>query len=51
MQQAKYPGLSAEAADVKNAAAAVNPETLTLDQRDAIKSFFRMAADLLSKMK
>lgn len=50
MQQAKYPGLSAEAADVKSAAAAINPETLTLDQRDAVKSFFRKAADLLSKM-
>jgi len=50
MQQAKYPGLSAEAADVKSAAAAINPETLTLDQRDAVKSFFRKAADLLNKM-
>lgn len=50
MQQAKYPGLSAEAAEVKSAAAAINPETLTLDQRDAVKSFFRKAADLLSKM-
>lgn len=50
LQQAKYPGLSAEAADVKSTAAAINPETLTLDQRDAVKSFFGMAADLLSKM-
>jgi len=50
MQQAKYPGLSNEATDVKNAAAAINPETLTLDQRDVVKSFFRKAADLLNKM-
>ncbi len=50
MQQAKYPGLSPEAADVKSAASAINPETLTLDQRDAVKSFFRKAADLLNKM-
>jgi hypothetical protein len=50
MQQAKYPGLSAEATDVKSAAAAINPETLTLDQRDAVKSFFSKAADLLNKM-
>ena len=50
MQQAKYPGLGAEAADVKSAASAINPETLTLDQRDAVKSFFRKAADLLKKM-
>lgn len=50
MQLAKYPGLSNEATDVKNAAAAINPETLTLDQRDAVKSFFKKAADLLTKM-
>ena len=50
MQQAKYPGLSAEAADVKSAATAIKPEILTLDQRDAVKSFFRQAADLLSRM-
>jgi hypothetical protein len=50
MQQAKYPGLSAEATDVKSAASAINPETLMLNQRDAVKSFFRKAADLLTKM-
>ncbi|MBA2500886.1 MAG: hypothetical protein H0V30_14265 [Chitinophagaceae bacterium] len=50
MQQAKFAELSAEAADVKSAAAAINPELLTLDQRDAVKSFFRKAADLLNKM-
>ena len=50
MQQAKYPGLSAGAADVKSAATAIIPETLTLEQRDAVKSFFRKAADLLNKM-
>ncbi len=50
IQQAKYPGLSAEAAEVKSAASAINPETSTLDQRDTVKSFFRKAADLLSKM-
>ncbi len=50
MQTAKYPELSAEAADVKSAAAAINPETLTLDQRDAVKSFFKKAADLLNRM-
>ncbi len=39
MQQAKYPGLSNEATDVKNAAAAINPETLTLDQRMLLSLF------------
>jgi hypothetical protein len=50
MQRAKYPSLSTEAADVNSAASAISPEVLTLDQRDAVKSFFRKAADLLSKM-
>lgn len=50
LQQAKYPTLSAEAADVKIAAQFINPETLTLDQKDAVKSFFKKSADLLSKM-
>ncbi len=50
MQQTKYPELSAEAADVKTAAEAIKPEVLTLDQRDAVRSFFRKAADLLNRM-
>ncbi len=50
MQQAKYPELSTEAADVKSAAAAINPDTLTLNQRKIVKSFFKKAADLLIKM-
>ncbi len=50
MQQAKYPALSTEGADIKSAASAIDPQKLTLDQRDAVKSFFKKAADLLSKM-
>lgn len=50
MQAAKYPGLANEAGSVKSAAMAINPETLTLDQRDVVKSFFGKAADLLEKM-
>ena len=50
MQQAKYPTLSNEITELKTASAAINPETLTLDQRDAVKSFFAKAADLLQKM-
>lgn len=50
LQQAKFPTLSAEAADVKIAASSIDPEKLTLDQRDAVKSFFRKSADLLNKM-
>lgn len=50
LQQAKYPQLAAEAEDLKNASASINPDALTLDQRDAVKSFFSKAADLLQKM-
>lgn len=50
MQQAKYPGLANEAGAVKSAAIAINPETLTLDQRDNVKLFFARSANLLEKM-
>ncbi len=50
MQQAKYPALNTESTDVKSAAAAIDAQTLTLDQRVAVKSFFSKAADLLNKM-
>ncbi len=50
MQQAKYPALAADATDVRTAAAAINPDVLTLDQRDLVKGFFREAAKLLQKM-
>ncbi len=50
MQQAKYPGLENEVADVNSAAAAINPATLTLDQKDAVKNFFSKTSYLLGKM-
>jgi hypothetical protein len=50
MQQAKYPALAAEAGELKNASASINPDVLTLDQKNAVKSFFSKAANLLSKM-
>jgi hypothetical protein len=50
MQQAKYPELSAEAAQLKSSAASIDSDALTLDQREAVKGFFRQAADLLEKM-
>ncbi|MDQ7818873.1 MAG: hypothetical protein RDU14_17730 [Melioribacteraceae bacterium] len=50
IQKAKYPGLTNEAAELRNASSAINPDVLTLDQKDAVKSFFRNAADLLKKM-
>ncbi len=50
LQQQKYPGLANEAATLKSSCDAINPDVLTLDQRDAIKSFFSNAADILQKM-
>lgn len=50
LQRAKYPMLENDAAEVKSAAEAINAETLTLEQRDAVKSFFGKAANLLEKM-
>lgn len=50
IQKAKYPELGVEADEVKSAAMAINPVTLTLDQRVAVKTFFKKAAELLNKM-
>jgi hypothetical protein len=50
MQRAKYPGLASEVNELRSASASINPETLTLDQRDAVKNYFAKAADLLKKM-
>jgi len=50
IQKAKYPGLTNEVTELKNASATINPAVLTLDQRDEVKSFFSKAAVLLKKM-
>lgn len=50
IQQAKYPGLSNEVVQLRNASSSINPDVLTLDQKDAVKSFFSSAANLLKKM-
>ncbi|WP_026632453.1 hypothetical protein [Dyadobacter alkalitolerans] len=50
IQVAKYPGLANEAGEVSSAAMAIDPKTLTLDQKDAVKNFFAKGADLLEKM-
>lgn len=51
MQKSKYPGLNEQVNEVRNAANNINPDILTLDQRDAVKSFFKKSADLLQAMK
>jgi hypothetical protein len=50
LQKEKYPSLSGEVNDVKNAASQINPDVLTLDQKQEVKGFFGEAADLLRKM-
>lgn len=50
MQQAKYPVLVNDVTELKNASASIDPDVLTLKQKDAVKSFFKKAADLLQKM-
>lgn len=50
IQMAKYPGLSLEAGAVQEAAEQINPDILTLDQKESVASFFSKAAILLDKM-
>ncbi|MBN1113636.1 MAG: hypothetical protein JXA53_12065 [Bacteroidales bacterium] len=50
IQMAKYPGLTNEVAELKNASESIKPEVYTLDQKDEVKTFFSKAADLLKKM-
>ena len=50
IQQEKYSNLIPEADAVTNAAKSIDPDVLTLDQKNAVKSFFNTAAELLNKM-
>jgi len=50
IQLAKYPGLTTEMSELENASRSINPDVLTLDQQDAVISFFNKAAVLLKKM-
>ena len=50
MQLAKYPWLSDEVEELKNASTSINPLARTIEQKDAVKNYFAKAADLLEKM-
>ncbi|MEB2782304.1 hypothetical protein U3A58_18080 [Algoriphagus sp. C2-6-M1] len=50
IQQNAFSGLSNEANAVKSAAAEIETDVLTLDQKEDVKNFFRKAANLLEKM-
>ena len=50
IQKAKYPTLTKEASELRDASMSIKPEVLTLQQKEAVKSFFAKAALLLEKM-
>jgi hypothetical protein len=50
MQLAKYPWLSDEVDELKNASTAINPLALTHVQKESVMNFFAKAADILDKM-
>jgi len=50
IQREAFPNLSSQASSVRNSAMEINPQELALDQRDAIKSFYDQAAELLRQM-
>lgn len=51
IQEDSFPGLGAEAENLKSASQAISTEDLTLDQKGVVKSFFSSAAMLLKQMK
>ncbi|MCK9281638.1 MAG: hypothetical protein M0P71_13515 [Melioribacteraceae bacterium] len=50
IQKEKYPGLTNEVTELKNASESIKPGILTLNQKNEVKTFFAKAADLLKKM-
>jgi L-rhamnose isomerase len=50
MQRANFPELNDEATELKKAASSIDPDALTLDQKEAVRTYFDKAADLLQKM-
>lgn len=50
MQRDKYPGLESEVEAVEKACDSIDPNVLTLDQKDKVKTFFENAAEVLEKM-
>lgn len=50
IQQKAFSNLASDAEEVKNAAAAIVSEELTLDQKEEVKNWFGKSANLLEKM-
>ncbi|HSP11392.1 MAG TPA: hypothetical protein VLO29_02610 [Salegentibacter sp.] len=51
MQQEKFPDISLDVQEVRTALQNIEPSTPTLDQKDAVNSFYKEAGDVLEKMK
>ncbi len=51
MQQEKFPDISQDVQEVRTAVQNIEPSTPTLDQKDAVNSFYDEAGDVLEKMK
>ena len=51
IQEAHYPGLEAATAEVTKSASEINRETLTLDQKEDVRTFFGHARVLLKGMR
>ncbi|MFS4418261.1 hypothetical protein [Maribacter sp. 2307ULW6-5] len=50
IQRQKFPDLSQDIDDVRRAAQDIDPAVLTLDQKEKVNTYFREAADALTKM-
>lgn len=50
IQKAKFPGLANEVNEVRKSSNAINPDGLTLNQKEQVKSFFYNSSHLLKKM-
>jgi hypothetical protein len=50
MQQAYYPEMEENAQELRSTTERIDPDQETLQQRDAIKSFFEQSAELLEEM-
>lgn len=50
IQVAKFPSLTNEVAELKNASESIKPNVLTLNQKVEVRTFFAKAANLLQKM-
>jgi hypothetical protein len=50
LQMGKYPDLKTDISDLKSAAAAINPDVLTRNQKEAIMTYLSQSAALLDRM-